>query len=232
MRDELVIRATTHGFNSPSAAANSAASASDPAANAGSDVSPMTEVHTREDKVVLTLYGNAPRGAQMFSSLRQSDKQTGKIKEEELPSGISVSQVIPFNPALEAGEKKRTLGEVFPPKPNALPLEPPKRRLPPARATVPWIDPYQSYVESCIPFEERTGYLYYPVSSGQWLQYDYQSVVHDALQKTQSSQTRKTGRLRRGPFANNMRAVDPMFAQAYSSFGPSYESSGASVGRE
>ncbi|KAI5298654.1 Sorting nexin mvp1, partial [Ascosphaera pollenicola] len=245
-RDDNVVTSTTApaagttiGAASPETSAT-ATPVPNGATASGSETQPLEEVHAREDKTILTVFGNAPRGKQLFSSLRKSDagKQAGKIKEEDLPPGITVSKVIPFNPDLDQSEtsKKRTFAEVFTPKVTLPPLDPPP--YPPARpSAVPWIDPYEAAVNARIRPEERTGFLYYPVPSGRWLQYGYEDVVRNTLKKTQTQLTpaqaaTRGSRLRRGPFARHLREEDPLFANVYSSFAPSYESAGALVGRE
>ncbi|KAI5290257.1 hypothetical protein KEM54_002036 [Ascosphaera aggregata] len=249
LRDNFIVKST---FPSGSAAAAPAASVT-PVAPAApspipsatessqcSEVRPFEELHAREGTTVLTIYGNAPRGKQLFSSLRKSSegKQAGKITEEDLPPGISISQVIPFNPGIDQAEhaKTRTFAEVFPPKTGLPPLDPPP--YPPVRpAVVPWVDRYEAAVNACIRPEESTGYLYYPIPSGRWIQYGYENVVRNTLKKSQTQVTplqaaTRGNRLRRGPFGHHTREDDPLFANAYSSFAPSYESAGALVGRE
>lgn len=229
-----VSTSTTPVPNGATASASASASASI------SETQLPEELCAREDKTILTVFGNAPRGKQLFSSLRKSgaEKQADTIKEEELPTGITISQVIPFNPNLdqETSSKKRTFAEVFFPRNPIPPLAPPE--YPPARPTlVPWVDTYEAVVNSRIRDEERSTFLHYPVPSGRWLQYGYEDVVRNTLRKTRTQITpaqavNRGNRIRRGPFARHQREADPLFANAYSSFAPSYESAGALVGRE
>ncbi|KAI5295155.1 hypothetical protein KEM52_002212 [Ascosphaera acerosa] len=226
---------------------------------------PFSHFPSRPDSTVLTL---AAHGKQLFSSLRkphssaprstssphQSPKAT--IKEElALPAGISFTQVIPYNPAISQSSSKRrgggtatsttTFADTFPPKPQLPALDPPVG--PPARpAVVPWIDRYEVAVNACIRPEERTGFLYYPMPSGRWIQYGYSDVVEETLRKSQTLAAPHAGpdgharpRLYgTGPFGcrrggkGGSTAEDALFANVYSSFAPSFESAGALVGRE
>lgn len=155
------------------------------------------------EQIALTLFGNAPRGRQMFSSLRIGD---GEVDESLLPNGITVTKVAPTN----SNNDRRTFGDVFYPRSTLPPLERPNKR--PKPTTAMWIDPVEALAAERT---ERKGYLYKQQQSGHWINYGYPKPSETAS--------------RPNPFRNGLGDNDALFRSVYSSFAPAYESDGAMV---
>ncbi|EER37164.1 conserved hypothetical protein [Histoplasma capsulatum H143] len=203
--------------------------------------------YDREDKVVLTLYGNAPRGRHLFSSLQRAvavkpdspdlEKSTGAeiqatINEATLPNGITTSNVIPFNVKnVELGKSKaRTIADVFAARPNLPQLQPPGKPRSSKNPTVTWLDPYELAIAAKFPPNEKRGYTYLSLPTGDWLHYGYEPSLRLGSRR-QNSDT-NTGKSLSKPFQNSFDESSAIFRGLYSSFAPSFDSSGAVISQD
>ncbi|PGH16228.1 hypothetical protein AJ80_05251 [Polytolypa hystricis UAMH7299] len=205
--------------------------------------------NSREDKVVLTLFGNAPRGRQLFSSLQTSTigpcletsasatvtETRGPIDEATLPNGITTAKMIPFNVLqLEDDKQKtRTFGEVFAPRANLPILEPPRKVRPSSKVSsaITWASPYDA-ATGPKPAGERRGYTYSSIRSGHWLAYGYAS--NRALNGQQKQLAGVHGQNSPGTQPEkpvHLRSEDDssLFRRVYSSFAPAFDSSGLAM---
>ncbi|KAF4166115.1 hypothetical protein CNMCM6936_006989 [Aspergillus lentulus] len=201
----------------------------------------------RSDNVVLTILGNPSNPKQLYSSLQKSVKvslPSGEsaaekyvevqtpLREIGLPNGITTTKVAAYNTENKPKESKRTFGEVFTPRPTLPQLEPPRRARSSSR-TAPggWIDPFEAVTNYKAFPGERNNYCLAPLPSGQWLQYGgitSSPSFWDRRQKQQSAQPHGDERYNEDPAL--WTDDDASLLQGvYSSFAPSFDSSGAIV---
>lgn len=192
----------------------------------------------REDKSVLTVFGNAPRGRQLFSSLPRSDRQEhgsdtdiSTINEAGLPSGVATSSVIPFNTSNfeEPKNRTRTLGEVFAPRASLPSLQPPGKRDLPANdsSVVTWLSPVDSAAVAASSPGDKRYFSSSTVAMDPWINYGYQ------LPSRRSRRKQRTG-----SGVDNEKGNASQYSQkeevallpgTYSSFAPSFDSGGSVV---
>ncbi|OQD63671.1 hypothetical protein PENPOL_c009G01306 [Penicillium polonicum] len=209
------------------------------------DADESTELHAinvcqREDKPALTLFGNPANPKQLFSSLQKSVKvplqsESGpekfvevqeELRELALPNGITATKVIPYN-LDAASHPKRTFGEVFAPRETLPKLEPPRKRSHRANS-ITWTDRFDATFDVRTFLGERSNYCLAPLPSTQWLQYGgvtSSPSYWDRVEKhTDSDNVHRHGdpALWTGPDSSAFQGV-------FSSFAPSYDSSGAIV---
>ncbi|KAJ5643696.1 uncharacterized protein N7484_006203 [Penicillium longicatenatum] len=201
--------------------------------------STASHIGPREDKQALTLFGgNQSHPKQLFSSLQKSVKvplqssESGAekfvevqepLREGGLPNGITTTRVVPYN--LESSAPKpRTFGEVFAPRSGLVPVEPRKRS---NRSTVTWIDPFDLVLDYKNFSGDRSNTSLVPVPSGQWLQYggvtsspSYWSRVEKHHEDANVGSKYGDPALWTGDDSSLLQGV-------YSSFAPSFDSSGA-----
>ncbi|KAH8426954.1 uncharacterized protein LDX57_004677 [Aspergillus melleus] len=206
-----------------------------------------SNVETRSDSLVLTLFGNPANPKQLYSSLQKSvkvslpsdDPQTEKfvevqapLHEEGLPNGISITKVEPHDLEAKPKEPTRTFGEVFAPRQTLPQLEPPRRARSSSRgAFSSWVDPFEAVTNFKSFLGDRNNYCLAPLPSGQWLQYGgvtSSPSYWNRRQKQQSSQQHVDERFHED---SAMWADDDasIWQGVYSSFAPSFDSSGAVV---
>ena len=201
----------------------------------------------RDDKMVLTLFGNPSNPKQLFSSLQQPIKVPLKsnsqdyleiqtpLRENALPNGISTTKVIPVNLALNETKATKTFGETFAPRPALPQLEPPRR----TRSLVGdpsnmWIDPFEAATHGRTHPIEKRNYCFASLPSVHWLQYggitpppsywsrrqkqhSTENDIKISVQKQQENSSLTT---------DNHSAL---FQSVYSSFAPTFDSSGSIV---
>lgn len=194
----------------------------------------------RSDGTVLTLFGNPSNPKHLFSSLRKSVKvplisdgpETEKyvevqppLRDVALPNGINTTKVAPTNLETESKQPKRTFGEVFAPRPTLPQLEPPRRTRSSSRST--WIDSFDAMTNYKSFPGERNNYCLAPLPSGQWLQYGGVTSSPSYWNRKQ-----KDGDAFPKSYEDPLLATEehPSLLQGvYSSFAPSFDSSGAVV---
>ncbi|KAJ5590845.1 hypothetical protein N7450_004817 [Penicillium hetheringtonii] len=189
----------------------------------------------REDKQALTIFGNASHPAdpkQLFSSLQKSKNVSlrspstqdqeklvevqEQLREGALPNGISATKIIPYNLDAAPQLSKRTFGE------------PPRRRNNRSNS-ITWVDPFDAAVDLRAVFDERNSYALTPLPSGQWLQYGgvtsspaFWARVEKHYASGDSGSKHSDPALWTGDDSSLLQGV-------YSSFAPSFDSSGATV---
>ena len=196
----------------------------------------------RSDGTVLTLFGNPSNPKQLFSSLQKSVKipltsdgpETEKyvevqppLRDVALPNGINTTKVAPTNLETESKQPKRTFGEVFAPRPTLPQLEPPRRARSSSRST--WIDSFDAITNYKSFPGERNNYCLAPLPSGQWLQY---GGVTSSPSYWNRKQKQGDGDAVPKSYEDPLLATEehPSLLQGvYSSFAPSFDSSGAVV---
>ncbi|KAK2873826.1 hypothetical protein FQN49_002030 [Arthroderma sp. PD_2] len=175
---------------------------------------------SRNDRLALALVDNTPHGRQIFSSLQLSDSS---INETALPKGIVVTKVVPFNPSHleESRNRIRSIGEVFSPRSNVSPLErPPKRPAESTPSVLKWLDPLDIVSSLSNTLPGRKGYSSISLPSGSWLNYGYENPSGSG----NHLQGSKQGNGEKERFSKE---DNSLFQSLYSSFAPSFDSSGA-----
>ncbi|KAF9891082.1 hypothetical protein FE257_005017 [Aspergillus nanangensis] len=200
---------------------------------------------TRNESLVLTLFGNPANPKQLYSSLQKSvkvplpsdDPATEKYVEVQaplpevgLPNGITTTKAVHHD--LEDKSKdlpKRTFGDVFAPRQTLPQLEPPRRARSSSRGVNGWIDNFEAITNYKAFLGDRNNYCLAPLPSGQWLQYGgvtSSPTYWNRRQKQQSSQ--QLGQDRFDEDSAMWTDDDASLLQGvYSSFAPSFDSSGA-----
>lgn len=202
-----------------------------------------SNAETRTESAVLTLFGNPSNPKQLFSSLQKSVKvplssdspETAQyvevqapLREVALPNGISTTKVTPTNLENEPKQPKRTFGEVFAPRPGLPQLEPPRRARSSSRST--WIDTFDAMTNYKSFPGERNNYSLAPLPSGQWLQYGGVTSSPSYWNRKQKQQDEGDAVPR--PYEDPSMTTEEspsMLQGVYSSFAPSFDSSGAVV---
>ncbi|KAL1962074.1 hypothetical protein VTN77DRAFT_602 [Rasamsonia byssochlamydoides] len=193
----------------------------------------------REDKRVLTLFGNPSNPKQLFSSLQQPikvplgpDKQREveiqpPLPEDKLPNGITAIKAAPFNLTIDEKPVK-TFGEVFAPRPTLPQLEPPRRGRSWARnPSAMWIDPFDAITDPKAVPGEKNNYCFASLPSVSWLQYGGVTSSPSYWNRKQKQQD-DSGKDQQQEYSTN--DDDPALLQGvYSSFAPSYDSSSSIV---
>lgn len=197
---------------------------------------------SREDRQALTFFGGSQSNPkQLFSSLQKSVKvplQTSdsdaekfvevqqELREGALPNGISATKVVPFN--LDATKApKRTFGEVFAPR-SGYQLEPPKRQINPSKV-VSWIDPFDAVFDPRSFPGDRSNYFLTSLPSGQWLQYGGITSSPSFWSRVEKSHAQESIRQAHGDPALWIGDDSTLLQGVYSSFAPTFDSSGAVV---
>ncbi|KAE8152677.1 hypothetical protein BDV25DRAFT_57351 [Aspergillus avenaceus] len=204
-----------------------------------------SNVETRNDNLVLTLFGNPSNPKQLYSSLQKSVKVPlpsddpnaekyvevqAPLREVGLPNGITTTKIEPYNIEAKPKEPKRTFGEVFAPRPTLPQLEVPHTTSSTSRSSQDgWIDPFEAITDFKAFRGDRNNYCLALLPSGQWLQYGgvtSSPSYWNRREKHQSSQQ----------YVDDKFADDPslwadegsiVLQGVYSSFAPSFDSSGA-----
>lgn len=206
--------------------------------------------NVRNEGVALTLFGNPSNPKQLYSSLQKSVKVpfpspepgTGKyvevqapLREVELPNGITATKVDQHSLESQAQAPKRTFGEVFAPRPTLPQLEPPRRARSHTRNSAnSWIDFFDMGTNLRAFPGERTNYCLSALPSGQWLQYGGVTSSpsfwnrREKHQSPQQSADDIAQRVHRDPVLST-EDESPVLQGVYSSFAPSFDSSGAVV---
>ncbi|GAD95253.1 conserved hypothetical protein [Paecilomyces variotii No. 5] len=201
----------------------------------------------REDKAVLTLFGNPSNPKHLFSSLQKPLKVSlfsasgnersvdlnAHIRESALPNGITTTKVAPFNVEAQP-ESNRTLGDVFAPPPTLPQLEAPRKTKSwPRQSSSVWIDPFEAITDMKTIPGGHNNYGFASLPSGHWLQYGgaTSSPSYWSRKQKQHSQNGvdKDSTEKQGETPIPPEDVSDLVQGAYSSFAPSFDSSGAIV---
>ncbi|PYH92751.1 hypothetical protein BO71DRAFT_329316 [Aspergillus ellipticus CBS 707.79] len=208
---------------------------------------PTLSVEARSEGVALTLFGNPANPRQLYSSLQKTvkvpmpsdDPNTDKIVEVQmdlpetgLPNGITATKVQISDSEAASKDPKRTFGEVFAPRSTLPQLEAPRKARTSTRNTNNgWVDPFETITNYKAFLGDRNNYCLAPLPSGQWLQYGgvtSSPASYSRRQKQQSSQQQEEEQ------HHDDSALGPdedasLLQGVYSSFAPSFDSSGAVV---
>ncbi|KAJ5683814.1 uncharacterized protein N7477_000159 [Penicillium maclennaniae] len=203
--------------------------------------STVSYVGAREDRQALTLFGGSQSNPkQLFSSLQKSVQvplqSSGsdepkfvevheELREGALPNGIAASKVVPYN-LNAATPPKRTIGEVFGPRPGFPPLRPPQKH-DYQSTSVSWIDPFDAVFDPKLFFGERNNYCLSSLPSGQWLQYGGVTSSPAFWSRVEKDHAEAEIRPKHGDPALWTGDDSSLLQGVYSSFAPSFDSSGA-----
>ncbi|KAG9228569.1 hypothetical protein BJ875DRAFT_477129 [Amylocarpus encephaloides] len=188
-----------------------------------------------DNKMVLTLFGNAPGPKQLFSSFqipRNVDGEGGvlaPVRQAGLPNGITTTQIVPIQSSdLMDHKKQPTLGEVFPSPANLPPLQPPKpsKNSTTRSLSVGWYQP-----SAADPFPRAVTYSKAQISCGQWLDYSNASPTQSSRKRQRDralSLTSSKAAVTEPNAAESEAAKhEALFRSVYSSFAPSKDDSAA-----
>lgn len=198
----------------------------------------------REDRQALTFFGANPSNQgnpkQLFSSLQKSVKvplQSSEsepekfvevqeqLRETALPAGITSTKVVPFN--LDVTKpRKRTFGEVFASRTGLPPAQPPRTRSH-RSSSASWIDPFDAVFDTKYFMGDRSSYWLTPLPTGQWVQYGGVTSSPTFWARVEKHHSEVDNGPKHGDPAL-WTGEDPSLLQGvFSSFAPSYDSSGA-----
>lgn len=236
---ELVRREKSAAEKKSAAGINGTSSINNYNPNSGLSSNTFTQINVSaaDNKMVLTLYGNAPGPKQLFSSLQIPTKVTGEqkdilqtLREAGLPNGITTTHIVPVQVTGLIDDKKHvpTLGELFPTPPNVTPLLPPKpSKIATTRSsTVGWYQPFAS--ES---LSRSASYFKQPISSGHWLDYSNASNTSQSTKRKQRDRALSLGGAKvptdLEPVESEAAKLDALFRSAYSGFAPTKDDAAA-----
>lgn len=198
----------------------------------------------REDRQALTFFGANPSNQghpkQLFSSLQKSvqvplqssGSDTEKfvevqepLRETALPAGITSTKVVPYNLNVTKPQK-RTFGEVFAPRSGLPNIQPPRTRTH-RSSSASWIDPFDAVFDTKHFLGDRNSYCLTPLPAGQWLQYGGVTSSPSYWSRVEKQHAEVDNGPKHGDPAL-WTGDDPSLLQGvFSSFAPSYDSSGA-----
>ena len=202
--------------------------------NLGSNTAAQLTANSGE-KLVLTLYGNAPGPKQLFSSMQRPINVDGEtivqpLREAGLPNGISTTKIIPIQSTglLDDNNKKRTrtLGEAFPTPATVPPLQPPKpSKVTSSRSsTLSWYHPSMADTSS-----RSASYFKQPISTGAWL--DYSNTTPSPGSKRKRDRTASiSGKVPASETVSSeleASKLERLFRSAYSGFAPTKDDAAA-----
>lgn len=180
---------------------------------------------------VLTIYGNAPIGKHLFSSLQKrdlaEDATTGEIKalpDVPLPHGVSITTVLPT--AALGPSRVQTLGELFPSPANLPPLEAPKISKTSTKSKV--LGFYQpELVERSSYRHDKDSYFAKELSTGLWLDYSNAAPPNRRNKDRQRERTLSLAGQKPSTADVEINEMEALFRGAFSSFAPAKDDSGA-----
>lgn len=184
--------------------------------------------------MVLSVYGEAPRNRQLYSSLQQRvptpDNPNGAVqplRRGGLPQGIRTVKAVPFSfpSAVEKDKKSKTLGELFPAPRNLPSLQPPKA----PKSTTKGVQVGWHRPELTEKSKYRTGsYFGQPLSTGRWLDYSQAAPPSQIIPKERERAMSLAGTK---PSSDDLdkTEMESLFRGAFSSFAPSKDDSAAMI---
>ncbi|KAE8352574.1 hypothetical protein BDV28DRAFT_134838, partial [Aspergillus coremiiformis] len=209
--------------------------------------STTSNVEARNENLVLTFFGNPSNPKQLYSSLQKSVKVPlpsedptaekyvevqAPLREVGLPNGITTTKIEPYNLDDKSVEPKRTFGEVFAPRSTLPQLEAPRKARSSSRSALNgWLDPFEAITDFKSFRGDRNNYCLALLPSGQWLQYGgvtSSPSYWNRRDKHQASLQYNDEKFTDDPslWADEDSAA---LQGVYSSFAPSFDSSGAVV---
>ncbi|KAE8445596.1 hypothetical protein EG329_013229 [Mollisiaceae sp. DMI_Dod_QoI] len=204
--------------------------------NGGQGSNAVTQINAGSaEKMVLTLYGNAPVPKQLFSSLQIPTKNGEQkdilqtLREVGLPNGITTTRIVPTKSSIIADDKKRvpTLGELFPTPASVPALLPPKpSKVATTRSlTVGWYQPSASE-----PLPRSASYSKQSISCGHWLDYSNASASSQGTKRKRDRALSLVGAKAPTdlePVESEGAKLDALFRSAYSGFAPTKDDAAA-----
>jgi hypothetical protein len=217
--------------------------AAKPMTNGTTSGSTVTQLTTSpgDNKVVLTLFGNAPGAKQLFSSLQQSVKSIDSttdvvqpLREAGLPNGISTTQIVPLQAAGLIDEKKRvpTMGELFAGSTSTPPFQPPKpSQIASTRSSiVGWYKPAEL---DRVRSRSNQSYFGQTITCGEWLDYAGASTSLDVKRRQRERALSlgggKVSTASTDSAEHEASKLEALFRSAYSGFAPVKDDAAAIV---
>lgn len=198
----------------------------------------------REDRQALTFFGSNPSNQtnpkQLFSSLQKSVKvplQSSEsdvekfvevqeqLRETALPAGIISTKVVPYNLNVTKPQK-RTLGEVFAPRSGLPHMQPPRTRGH-RSSSASWIDPFDAIFDTKNFLGDRNSYCLTPLPASQWLHYGGVTSSPSFWARVEKQHAEADTGPKHGDPALWTGDDSSLLQGVFSSFAPSYDSSGA-----
>ncbi|KAI0448222.1 hypothetical protein F4803DRAFT_14127 [Xylaria telfairii] len=184
--------------------------------------------------VMLSVFGDAPRPRQLYSSLQQPIDATGDLgaafrplREIGLPNGVKTAKVVPYSfpLPLDKDKKSKTLGELFPAPRNLPSLPPPKA----PKSTTKGVQVGWHRPELTEKSKYRAGsYFSQPLSTGRWLDYSNASPTSQTMTKQRERALSLAGN-KPSSLELETSELESLFRGAFSSFAPSKDDSAAMV---
>ncbi|KAI1430888.1 hypothetical protein GGR50DRAFT_145830 [Xylaria sp. CBS 124048] len=184
--------------------------------------------------IMLSVFGEAPRPRQLYSSLQQPIDATTEsnagfhpLREIGLPNGIKIAKVAPYSlpPAAEKERKSKTLGELFP-APRTLPSLPPPKA---PKSTTKGVQVGWHRPELTEKSKYRAGsYFSQPISSGKWLDYSNASPTSQTMTKQRERALSLAGN-KPSSLELETSEMEALFRGAFSSFAPSKDDSASMI---
>lgn len=191
---------------------------------------PSDENILEAGRTVLSLFGNAPNGRQLFSSLQDEAGLDMALQELGLPTMLVATKVLPT--PKEMRKSRSTFGEVFAPPATLPALQPPPRQSKLSANRSSSIS--FTSVEKALTKPNRKGtYTVQPMTSGRWLRYGCLTRRRDELKtklKDRSLAPADQTKLREElDTAIEEPYEEDLFTAAYSSFAPTRDDSRAVI---
>lgn len=185
-----------------------------------------------EDNTVLTIFGQAPQGRHLFSSLpkRKPDQVNSgvtvkSLNDVQLPYGLSTTAVLPTTQPKPA--RVPNLGEMFPASANLPPVEAPK---PPKSAIKGKVLGYYhpELADRSSYGHNKDSYYLKELSTGVWLDYSNAAPPHKSQDRRRERTLSLTGQT---PSSTDLEVteMEALFRGAFSSFAPEKDDSGAVI---
>ncbi|KAI1187536.1 hypothetical protein F5B17DRAFT_317710 [Nemania serpens] len=180
--------------------------------------------------VMLSVFGDAPRPRQLYSSLQlptEATKGLRPLREIGLPNGVKVTKVVPYSfpPPVDKDKKSKTLGELFP-APRPLPSLPPPKA---PKSTTKGVQVGWHRPELTEKSKYRAGsYFSQPLSTGRWLDYSNASPTSQTMTKQRERALSLAGN-KPSSLELETSELESLFRGAFSSFAPSKDDSAAMV---
>ncbi|GAW24585.1 hypothetical protein ANO14919_141740 [Xylariales sp. No.14919] len=184
--------------------------------------------------VMLSVFGEAPRPRQLYSSLQQPSNATDEydagvrpLREIGLPNGVRMAKAIPytFHPPVDKDKKSKTLGELFPASRTLPSLPPPKA----PKSTTKGVQVGWHRPELTEKSKYRAGsYFSQPLSTGKWLDYSNASPISQTMTKQRERALSLAGN-KPSSLELETSELESLFRGAFSSFAPSKDDSAAMV---
>ncbi|GKT55582.1 hypothetical protein ColTof4_14160 [Colletotrichum tofieldiae] len=183
------------------------------------------DVESAMGNAVLTVFGNAPHGKQLFSSLPKkatgNENSAALTSTSDLPPGVSTSYIVPSRHS----ERTSTLGELFSSSRPLPPLQPPKQPKPVAKGNVlGFYHPEPAQKSKYF----NDSYSSKKLAVGYYL--DYTNAAPSSKSKTrQRERAQSLAGHRPSSTELEVNEMESLFRSAFSSFAPCRDDSGSVI---